>query len=110
MCDRVIWLDHGRIQFDGPSRQAEKLYLSTVPSIANFRRGEELIQLAECSPRSEVIVRGSSGNPQLFLVRDGRRHFIATTEWCNRHDYVERDVTLVDDSVILELPEGDVLS
>ncbi len=109
MCDRVIWLDRGRIRFDGPSEQAEKLYLSTVPSVANFRSGEDLIQLAENHPRSEVIVRGVSGHPQLFLVREGRRHFIATLEWCERHDYAERDVTLVEDSVILEIPEGDIL-
>jgi ABC-type polysaccharide/polyol phosphate transport system ATPase subunit len=109
MCDRVIWMDHGFIRFDGPSAQAEKLYLSTVPSVANFRRGEDLIQLAENHPRHEVIVRGSSGNPQLFLVREGRRHFIATTEWCERYQYAERDVTLVEDSVILEIPEGDIL-
>jgi ABC-type polysaccharide/polyol phosphate transport system ATPase subunit len=109
MCDRVIWMDHGRIRFDGPSEQAEKLYLSTVPSVANFRRGEDLIQLAENHPRSEVIVRGVSGHPQLFLVRDGRRHFIASLEWCERYNYVESDVTLVEDSVILEIPEGDIL-
>jgi ABC-type multidrug transport system ATPase subunit len=47
MCDRVIWLDQGRIRFDGPSAdRRKKLYLSTVPSVANFRRGEDLIQLA----------------------------------------------------------------
>ena len=109
MCDRVIWMDHGRIRFDGPSAQAEELYLSTVPSVANFRRGEELVQLAEAHPRSEIIVRGASGHPQLFLVRGGRRHFIATLEWCERNDYMERDVTLVEDKVILEIPEGDIL-
>ena len=109
MCDRVIWMDHGRIRFDGPSGEAEKHYLSTVPSVANFRRGEDLIKLAEGHPRSEVIVRGSSGHPQLYLVREGRRHFIASLEWCQRNDYAARDVTLVDDSVILEIPEGDIL-
>jgi ABC-type polysaccharide/polyol phosphate transport system ATPase subunit len=109
MCERVIWMDHGHIRFDGPAAQAEQLYLSTVPSVANFRRGEEVIQSAEGHPRNEIIVRGVSGHPQLFLVRGGRRHFIATLEWCERHDYQARDVTLVEDSVILEIPEGDVL-
>jgi ABC-type multidrug transport system ATPase subunit len=109
LCDRVIWLDHGKIRFDGPSAQAEKLYLSTVPSVANFRRGEDLVQLAETSHRGEVVVRGTSGHPQLFLVKDGRRHFIASLEWCERQQYVESDVTLVEDSVILEIPEGEIL-
>lgn len=110
MCDRVIWMDRGTIRFDGPAERAEKLYLSTVPSVSNFRRGEDLIHLAEGSPRNEVIVRGTSGHPQLFLVREGRRHAIATLEWCERHDYVAADVTLVEDSVILELPSGEILS
>ena len=51
----------------------------------------------------------SSGHPQLFLIRDGRRHFIASLEWCQRNEYVESDVTLVEDSVIQEIPEGDIL-
>ncbi len=110
MCDRVIWMDHGSIRFDGPAAEAEKLYLSTVPSVANFRSGEDLIELAESHPRSEVIVRGTSGSPQLFLVREGRRHFIASIAWCERHDYAEKDVTLVEDRVILEIPPGDVLT
>lgn len=109
LCDRVIWMDHGYIRFDGPAKEAERMYLSTVPSVANFRRGEELVQLAEQHPRREVIVRSSTGHPQLFLVREGRRHYIASLEWCERHDYVERDVTLVEDSVIQEIPEGDIL-
>ena len=109
MCDRVIWLDHGGIQFDGPSARAEELYLSTVPSVLKFRRGEDLVRLAESSPRGEVIVRGTSGNPQLFLVRDGHRYLIPSQHWCEVHDYGAEDVTLVDDSVILELAEGGVL-
>jgi len=110
MCDRVIWMDQGKIRFDGPSAQAQTLYLSTVPSVANFRRGEDLIQLAENHQRGEVVVRGTSGHPQLFLVRDGRRHYIASLEWCERENYVESDVTMVEDSVILEIPEGDILT
>jgi ABC-type multidrug transport system ATPase subunit len=109
MCDRVIWMDHGHIRFDGPAQQAERLYLGTVPSVANFRSGEDLIQSAERHPRREVVVRGVSGHPQLYLVRDGRRHFIGSLEWCARNNYVDRDVTLVEDSVILEIPEGDIL-
>lgn len=109
LCDRVIWMDHGRIRFDGSAAEAQKLYISTVPSVANFRRGEELIKSADEHPRNEIIVRGISGHPRLFLIKEGRRHLIASVEWCQRHDYADRDVTLVEDSVILELPEGDLL-
>jgi ABC-type polysaccharide/polyol phosphate transport system ATPase subunit len=109
MCERVIWLDHGRIQFDGAFRQAMELYLSTVPSVANFRRGEDLVLLADAHERRELIVRGTSGSPILYLVRGGRRHYIGTLEWCHRHAYTANDVTVVEDSVILEIPEGDFL-
>lgn len=110
MCDRVIWMDHGGIRFDGPSDRAQELYLSTVPSVANYRRGEDLIQLAAHHPRSQVLVGGISGDPQLFLIRDGRRHAIASGEWCARNQYLASDITLVEDSVILEIPVGDVIN
>ena len=110
MCDRVIWMDHGTIRFDGPSKEAEKLYLSTITSVANFRRGEDLILSARNHPRGEILVGGISGRPQLFIVRDGRRHSIASPDWCQLHEYEASDITLVDDSVILEIPDGYVLS
>jgi len=110
ICDRVIWMDRGRIRFDGPSAQAEELYLSTVPSVATYRRGEDLIKLAEGNARGEVLVGGTSGQPQLFIIRDGRRHAIASADWCERNQYVAADITLVEDSVILEIPVGDILS
>ena len=109
MCDRVIWIDHGSIRFDGPFPQAMQLYLSTIPSVANFRCGEDLIQLAEANPRSEIMVRGTSGSPQLFLVREGRRHYVGSLEWCERNEYTASDVTVAEDSVIIEIPEGDIL-
>jgi ABC-type polysaccharide/polyol phosphate transport system ATPase subunit len=110
ICDRVIWMDQGAIRFDGPSEKAEDLYLATIPSVANYRRGEDLIQLAKSSPRSEVLVRGTSGLPQLFIIREGRSHAIASPDWCARNQYVADDITLVDDSVILEIPAGEILS
>ena len=110
ICDRVIWLDHGGVRFDGPASRASELYIATVPSVANFRSGEDLVQLADSHPRSEIIVRGTSGHSQLFLVRDGRRHFIGSLAWCERNEYGERDVILVEDRVIFELPEGDILT
>jgi hypothetical protein len=56
------------------------------------------------------MVRGTSGHPQLFLVREGRCHAIASPDWPERHEYVLADVMLIEDSVILEIPAGDVLT
>ena len=108
-CDRVIWLDSGELRFDGPSERAAELYLSTIPSVANFRRGEDLIKLAETNPRGEVLVRGTSGHPQLYLVRNGCRHPIASVEWCLLHNYSDADLVLIDDEVIMQVAEGETL-
>jgi ABC-type polysaccharide/polyol phosphate transport system ATPase subunit len=108
-CDRVVWMDGGTIRFDGTPERAAELYLSTIPSVANFRRGEDLVELAEASDRGEVLVRGASGHPQLYLVRDGRRHFVGSLEWCQRNQYGNDDVIFVEDDVIMQLVEGDVL-
>ena len=110
VCDRVIWMDGGRIRFDGPSARAQEMYLSTIPSVANYRRGEDLVQLAAHHPRSQIIVGGTSGDAQLFLIRDGRRHAIASGEWCARNEYFATDITLVEDGVIFEIPPGEIIS
>jgi hypothetical protein len=55
-------------------------------------------------------VRGTSGKPQLFIIRDGHCHPIATSEWTERHQYVASDITLVEDRVISEIPTGHILS
>ena len=108
-CKRVIWLDNGALRFDGPSERAAELYLETIPSASSFRRGEELLQLAESNVRREIMVRGISGDPQLYLIRGGRRHFIGSMAWCERNEYDGTDVLLVDDEVIRQVAEGEIL-
>jgi ABC-2 type transport system ATP-binding protein len=109
-CQRVIWMDSGAIRFDGPSERAAELYLETIPSSSSFRRGEELVELADSNERGEILVRGTSGHPQIFLIRGGRRHFIGSIDWCDRNAYSADDVVLVDDVVIKQVAEGDILA
>jgi energy-coupling factor transporter ATP-binding protein EcfA2 len=109
-CNRVIWMDRGSIRFDGPSARAAELYLETIPSSSSFRRGEELVELAKAHERGEILVRGTSGRPQLFLIRDGRRDFVGSVQWCERNAYSAEDVMFVDDVVIMQVPEGEILS
>jgi len=108
-CSRVIWMDEGHIRYDGPSEQAADLYLSTIPTTADFRQGEELIERAVAHERGELLVRGSSGQPQLYLIRAGHRHPISSQEWCEINAYIGSDVVVVTDEVIMQVPEGDVL-
>jgi ABC-type polysaccharide/polyol phosphate transport system ATPase subunit len=111
-CDRVVWVDHGVVRFDGPSGEGVRHYLDTVPSGAGFARGEELIALAQQNPRGEIVVRGTSPTDQgrkVFLIRDGRRHWVTSPDWYDKVGYGWDDIVHVDDTVILEVPEGDVL-
>ncbi len=112
-CDRVVWMENGRVRFDGPATAGAERYLSTVPEMPTFRRGEELVALAEASERHEIIVRGTSETDQgmkVFLIRDGRRHWVTSQEWYERTGYAWEDIIHVDDAVILEVPEGEILA
>ena len=87
-------------------------YLATIPTGAGFERGEQLIAVAQRNPRGEIVVRGTSPTDQgrkVFLIRDGRRHWVTTREWYMKCGYGWDDIVHVDDTAILEVPEGDVL-
>jgi lipopolysaccharide transport system ATP-binding protein len=112
-CDRVIWMESGRVRFDGPATAGAQRYLDTVPEMPTFRRGEELVALADASDRREIVVRGTSETEQgmkVFLIRDGRRHWVTTQEWYEKTGYAWEDIIHVDDAVILEVPEGEILA
>ncbi len=111
-CERVVWVDHGVVRFDGPAEEGVRHYLDTVPAGAGYARGEELIDVARKSPRGEIVVRGTSPTDQgrkVFLIRDGRRHWVTSPDWYDRVGYGWDDIVHVEDTVILEVPEGDVL-
>ncbi len=111
-CDRVVWLDGGTVRFDGPSLIGTEKYLDTVPEANAFQNGEELIALAESNERREIVVRGTSPTEQgmkVFLIRDGRRHWVTSQQWYDKTGYSWENIIHVDDAVILEIPEGEVL-
>ncbi|HEV2740935.1 MAG TPA: ABC transporter ATP-binding protein [Candidatus Elarobacter sp.] len=112
-CDRVIWVDHGAVHFDGPSADGVARYLATIPSGNGFARGEELIAVAQRNPRGEIVVRGTSPTDQgrkVFLIRDGLRHWVTTQAWYDKCGYGWDDIVHVDDTAILEVPEGEILA
>jgi Methyltransferase domain len=80
-----------------------------ILSAANFRSGEDLVDLAQSNLRGEIIVQGTSGHPQIYLIRDGRRHAISSPEWTMRHEYGGKDIIVVDDAVIFQIAEGEIL-
>ncbi|HEY6237249.1 MAG TPA: ABC transporter ATP-binding protein [Candidatus Elarobacter sp.] len=112
-CDRVVWIDHGAVHFDGASAEGVERYLATVPLGNGFARGEELIAVAQRNPRGEIVVRGTSPTDQgrkVFLIRDGRRHWVTTQDWYSKCGYGWDDIVHVDDTAILEVPEGEILA
>jgi ABC-type polysaccharide/polyol phosphate transport system ATPase subunit len=112
-CDRVIWIDHGSVHFDGPSAEGVQRYLDTIPSGNGFACGEELIAVAQRNPRGEIVVRGTSPTDQgrkVFLIRDGRRHWVTSPDFYEKFGYGWDDIVHVEDTTILEVPEGEVLA
>jgi ABC-type polysaccharide/polyol phosphate transport system ATPase subunit len=110
-CDRVIWLDHGRVRFDGRPVVAVQSYLDTVPTSVDIRSGEDLIALAASAP-SPIVVRGSSKADDeitIFLVRNGYRWRIAPDGEYRRIAVIWDNVLVVSDAVIAQVPEGDVI-
>ncbi len=113
-CDRVIWIEGGRIEFDGPAETGVERYLASVPGTHGFTSGNDLVELARVSKNGEVPVRGTSPTPQglrLYLVREnGLRHYISNDEFYAKTNYAWEDIVHVDDALILEVPEGERIS
>lgn len=109
-CERVVWIDAGRVRFDGPADAAIKQYLDTVPTATAFRSGEELIALAAAREDGELVIRsdGASG-VAMFVVRGGHRHPIATDACYGRVGFRADDVICVDEAIVSEIPEGDAI-
>ncbi|MEO7040213.1 MAG: ABC transporter ATP-binding protein [Candidatus Elarobacter sp.] len=109
MCDRIVWLENGRIRYDGPAAQAVSRYLETVPTANAFRSGEELIALAAGRESGEILIRtnASADSAEMFLVRAGQRHRIASDEWYVRTGVSTAEAIQVDSAIVTEIPEGD---
>ena len=112
-CDRVLWIDGGEIHFDGDVVEGVQRYLASIPAVNGFTRGTQLVELAAQSKNGEIAVRGTSPTEQglqIFLIRDGMRHWIHKDEFYERTGYRWDDIIQVSDAVILEVPEGERIS
>lgn len=110
-CDRIVWLDGGRVRFDGRADVAVQRYLDTVPTSLSIRSGEDLIAFAAAEPKP-VIVRGSTridDEITIFLVRNGYRWRIAPDGEYRRVAVTWENVLVVSDAVIAQVPEGDTV-
>ena len=95
--------------WDGDSEQFAEGFPGSMSGTATVRSGGDLVELARSNSRGEIIVQGTSGHPQIYLIRDGRRHAIASPAWITGHGYAGKDVVVVDDAVIFQVAEGEIL-
>jgi 2-polyprenyl-3-methyl-5-hydroxy-6-metoxy-1,4-benzoquinol methylase len=95
--------------WDGASDQVIERFRDPIPSTATFHSGGELLDFARSTSRGEIIVQGTSGHPQIYLIRDGQRHSIASPAWILGHGYGGKDVIVVDDAIIFQVAEGEIL-
>jgi ABC-type polysaccharide/polyol phosphate transport system ATPase subunit len=110
-CDRIVWLDGGKVRFDGRSDVAVQRYLATVPAELDVNSGEELLALAASAHRP-VVVRGKSRadfDGDIYLVRNGFRWRIPPDSEYRRTAVLWEDVLVVSDAVIEQVPEGDAV-
>lgn len=110
-CDRALWLEGGKIRFDGPADEAVQRYLDTVPAAANFRTGEDLIALAAGDQRGVLIlVPASEGRDvELYLIRHGHRWRIKTENWYAQNGFRSEEIIRVDAVIAQEIPVGDAV-
>jgi ABC-type polysaccharide/polyol phosphate transport system ATPase subunit len=111
-CTRAIWLDHGKIVFDGASAEGSSRYLASLASVSILQERELIIEQARQQERRELLVRGLADNVEghkVYLVRDGRRHWVTGHLWYDRTGYCWDDIVHVDDAVIRAIPEGEPL-
>jgi ABC-type multidrug transport system ATPase subunit len=114
-CDRVLWLNQGRLVFDGSANEGCDAYLRDVNNLAPkaIVERDELLHLASTSARGEIVIRGLSETEmghRIYLVRDGQRHWIRSSEEYGRTGYGWEDIIHVADEIIWTIPEGEVLS
>jgi SAM-dependent methyltransferase len=95
--------------WNGASEEVAEQFPAPRMTTTPFRSGGELVELAQSNSRGEIIVQGTSGHPQIYLIRDGRRHAIASPAWTMGHGYAGKDLIVVDDAVIFEVAEGEIL-
>lgn len=95
--------------WNGAPEQVAEQCPTPISSTATFRSGGELVEFAQSTSRGEILVQGSSGHPQIYLIRGGRRHAISSPEWTTGHGYAGKDVIVVEEAVIFQVAEGEIL-
>jgi ABC-type polysaccharide/polyol phosphate transport system ATPase subunit len=96
MCDRAIWLDEGRLQRDGPTRQVIQEYLA---SVYGAHEAEEWLQQRQpCAPEPDQAVDNEQitpGSEHAEPAQAEHREGVASRRW-GTHRAEITQVTLLD--------------
>lgn len=98
-CQRGIWLDKGRIAFDGPVHEAVLRYKCSVDNVRvrEFPRGPI------------VLVRGkppSSFGDRVFAWHEGIRYYVDHGYWLEEYGLDQASAVLLPDDVLAAIPGG----
>lgn len=114
MTERAILLEEGNLIADGKSGEVTQLYESRIG--ANLAPGghsaAHLYITADTASRFDgKLFRGNGttwDEQKIFLIKDGRKHWIRDTEWLSRNGIEwPNDVTFVEGGALQEVPEGE---
>lgn len=108
-CERAIWLDQGEIIFDGKAAEGASRYLASLESQSVIAERDVLLERVSAAASGQMVVRGLSDTPEghkVYLVREGRRHWVTDVTWCDRTGVTWHDIAHLDDAVIRAIPEG----
>jgi ABC-2 type transport system ATP-binding protein len=103
-CEKAILLDNGRLIEYGPANDVVAAYLERL-AVARAVIDREMIERL-----NERVVRGDGSmldEQRLFLIRDGRKHWIEHPDWLERAGVRwPDDVTFLPPGTVHNIPDG----
>jgi ABC-2 type transport system ATP-binding protein len=107
-CERAVLLEAGRIIAMGETAEVIARYHERM------EEGRALVDLEMIERLNHSVVRGdgsSLGEQRLFLVRDGKKHWIAQPDWLAENGlHWPNDVKFLDRGVVERIPTGNAVA
>jgi ABC-type polysaccharide/polyol phosphate transport system ATPase subunit len=112
MCERAILLEEGSLIVDGNAAEVADLYLDRLGSqVAQVGHSAAHLDRATIAGMEGSVFRGNGSSfeeQKIFLIRDGRKHWIRDANWLARNGVSwPQDVLFVEGGVLADVPEGE---
>lgn len=106
-CEKAILIENGRVIEFGPSANVVATYGARLAAERAIVNRELIERLNDC------VIRGDGSTleeQRLFLIRDGKKHWIPHPDWFHRAGYrYPDDVTFLEAGVVDHIPSGDLV-